>query len=187
MSWVDPLRKLRVRANADIPRDAKQARAVRRRRHRPVPHRAHVLCRRPHRAHAHHDSGQQREGPPRCAEEAAADAERRLCWLFKAMESLPVTIRLLDPPLHEFLPQREDLLVEIAAPRRHQAPLAQAEGTAHAAGPRGRTARGEPHARTAWMPPRHHVPRDHRDAGARHLRGRGRGEERRAAIRTSKS
>jgi pyruvate,orthophosphate dikinase len=34
--------------------------------------------------------------------------------LFKAMESLPVTIRLLDPPLHEFLPKREDLLVEIA-------------------------------------------------------------------------
>ncbi len=33
--------------------------------------------------------------------------------LFKAMESLPVTIRLLDPPLHEFLPQREELLVEI--------------------------------------------------------------------------
>jgi pyruvate,orthophosphate dikinase len=30
------------------------------------------------------------------------------------MESLPVTIRLLDPPLHEFLPQREDLLVEIS-------------------------------------------------------------------------
>jgi len=34
--------------------------------------------------------------------------------LFKTMESLPVTIRLLDPPLHEFLPQREDLLVEIS-------------------------------------------------------------------------
>jgi pyruvate,orthophosphate dikinase len=34
--------------------------------------------------------------------------------LFKAMGSLPVTIRLLDPPLHEFLPKREDLLVEIA-------------------------------------------------------------------------
>jgi pyruvate,orthophosphate dikinase len=34
--------------------------------------------------------------------------------LFKAMESLPVTIRLLDPPLHEFLPKREDLLVQIA-------------------------------------------------------------------------
>jgi pyruvate,orthophosphate dikinase len=34
--------------------------------------------------------------------------------LLKAMESLPVTIRLLDPPLHEFLPKREDLLVQIA-------------------------------------------------------------------------
>jgi pyruvate, orthophosphate dikinase len=34
--------------------------------------------------------------------------------LFKAMESLPVTIRLLDPPLHEFLPKREELLVQIA-------------------------------------------------------------------------
>jgi pyruvate,orthophosphate dikinase len=33
--------------------------------------------------------------------------------LFKAMESLPVTVRLLDPPLHEFLPKRTDLLVEI--------------------------------------------------------------------------
>src|SRR5664279_2685611 len=34
--------------------------------------------------------------------------------LLKSMESLPVTIRLLDPPLHEFLHKREDLLVEIA-------------------------------------------------------------------------
>jgi pyruvate,orthophosphate dikinase len=35
--------------------------------------------------------------------------------LFKAMEGLPVTIRLLDPPLHEFLPKREKLMVDIAA------------------------------------------------------------------------
>ncbi len=34
--------------------------------------------------------------------------------LFKAMDGLPVTIRTLDPPLHEFLPKREDLMVEIA-------------------------------------------------------------------------
>ena len=33
--------------------------------------------------------------------------------IFKAMEGLPVTIRLLDPPLHEFLPNLEDLLVEV--------------------------------------------------------------------------
>jgi pyruvate,orthophosphate dikinase len=35
--------------------------------------------------------------------------------LFKAMEGLPVTIRLLDPPLHEFLPKRENLMVDIAS------------------------------------------------------------------------
>jgi pyruvate,orthophosphate dikinase len=35
--------------------------------------------------------------------------------LFKAMEGLPVTIRLLDPPLHEFLPKREKLMVDIAS------------------------------------------------------------------------
>jgi pyruvate,orthophosphate dikinase len=34
--------------------------------------------------------------------------------LFRAMDGLPVTIRLLDPPLHEFLPKREDLMVEVA-------------------------------------------------------------------------
>ena len=34
--------------------------------------------------------------------------------VFKAMDGLPVTIRTLDPPLHEFLPRREDLMVDIA-------------------------------------------------------------------------
>src|SRR5207244_6554271 len=34
--------------------------------------------------------------------------------LFEAMDGLPVTIRTLDPPLHEFLPKREELMVEIA-------------------------------------------------------------------------
>ena len=34
--------------------------------------------------------------------------------LFKAMDGFPVVIRTLDPPLHEFLPKREDLMVDIA-------------------------------------------------------------------------
>src|SRR5579862_8002170 len=34
--------------------------------------------------------------------------------VFRAMDGFPVTIRTLDPPLHEFLPRREDLMVEIA-------------------------------------------------------------------------
>ena len=56
--------------------------------------------------------------------------------LFKAMKGFPVTIRTLDPPLHEFLPKREDLLVQIKELELHQAPLAQAQGTAHHARPR---------------------------------------------------
>ena len=114
MSWADPYRKLGVRANADIPRDAKQAAAVRRRRHRPVPHRAHVLRRGPSSAHAHHDSGRQREGPPHGAQEAAAHAARRLRRAVQGDGRPAGYIRTLDPPLHEFLPKREDLMVEIA-------------------------------------------------------------------------
>ena len=51
---------------------------VRRARHRPVPHRAHVLRRGPHREGAAHDPRRQREGPPRGARRAAAAAARRL-------------------------------------------------------------------------------------------------------------
>ena len=49
MEWADEFRgDFGVRANADIPRDAKAGATVRRRRHRPVPHGAHVLRRGPH-------------------------------------------------------------------------------------------------------------------------------------------
>ncbi len=113
MSWVDPHRKLRVRANADIPRDAKQARAF--------GAEGIGLCRTEHMFFAEdriehmramilaHDEPSRREPLKKLLPMQRADFE----GLFKAMESLPVTIRLLDPPLHEFLPQREDLLVEI--------------------------------------------------------------------------
>ena len=65
MSWAEPFRKLGVRANADIPRDAKQARAF--------GAEGIGLCRTEHMffaedriaAHARHDPGQRREGPPR--------------------------------------------------------------------------------------------------------------------------
>ncbi len=49
LGWADEYRTLKVRTNADLPDDAAKARRVRRRRHRPLPHRAHVprrpLCR----------------------------------------------------------------------------------------------------------------------------------------------
>jgi pyruvate, orthophosphate dikinase len=114
MSWADPLRKLKVRANADVPRDAKQARAF--------GAEGIGLCRTEHMFFAEGRIEHVRAMILADNEADRRDALKKLLpmqradfvGLFKAMESLPVTIRLLDPPLHEFLPQREDLLVEIA-------------------------------------------------------------------------
>jgi pyruvate,orthophosphate dikinase len=52
--------------------------------------------------------------------------------LFREMKGYPVTIRTLDPPLHEFLPKREDLMVKIAAKKGSRAELARAEKMLHA-------------------------------------------------------
>jgi pyruvate,orthophosphate dikinase len=114
MSWVDPVRRLRVRANADIPRDAKNARLF--------GAEGIGLCRTEHMFFAEDRIEHMRAMILATDEKTRRVALKKLLpmqradfiGLFKAMESLPVTIRLLDPPLHEFLPKREDLLVEIA-------------------------------------------------------------------------
>ena len=113
MSWVDPLRKLKIRANADIPRDARQARLF--------GAEGIGLCRTEHMFFAEGRIEHVRAMILSDNEKDRRDALKKLlpmqradfAGLFKAMDSLPVTIRLLDPPLHEFLPQREELLVEI--------------------------------------------------------------------------
>ncbi len=113
MSWVDPVRRLKIRANADIPRDAKQARLF--------GAEGIGLCRTEHMFFAEDRIEHMRtmiladnEKDRRAALKKLLPMQRAdFVGLFKAMESLPVTIRLLDPPLHEFLPKREDLLVEI--------------------------------------------------------------------------
>ena len=79
MGWADECRKLGVRTNADSPSDADSALAVRRRGHRPVPHRAHVLraataSTRVREMILARDAGGARDG----AGQAAADAARRL-------------------------------------------------------------------------------------------------------------
>src|SRR5450631_1274187 len=114
MAWVDPLRKLRIRANADIPRDARQA----------VMFGAEGigLCRTEHMFFAEDRLEHMRtmilakdEKTRRLALKKLLPMQRAdFLGLFKTMHGLPVTVRLLDPPLHEFLPKREDLLVEIA-------------------------------------------------------------------------
>ena len=112
-----------VRANADIPRDAKAARAF--------GAEGIGLCRTEHMFFAedrlpHHAGDDSRRHERR----AAARRWRSSCrmqrkdfaGLFAAMDGFPVVIRTLDPPLHEFLPKREELMVDLAKlpARRHQ-------------------------------------------------------------------
>jgi len=113
MSWVDPVRRLKIHANADIPRDAKQARLF--------GAEGIGLCRTEHMFFAEDRIDFMRAMILADNEKDRRDALKKLLpmqradfvGLLETMNGLPVTIRLLDPPLHEFLPQREDLLVQI--------------------------------------------------------------------------
>jgi pyruvate, orthophosphate dikinase len=114
MDWADPFRKMKVRANADIPRDAIQARAF--------GAEGIGLCRTEHMFFGEEKIGHMRtmiladnEKDRRAALKKLLPLQRAdFAGVFKAMDGLPVTIRTLDPPLHEFLPRREDLMVDIA-------------------------------------------------------------------------
>ncbi len=114
LGWAEPHRKIGVRANADIPRDAIQARAF--------GAEGIGLCRTEHMFFAEDRLPHMRamilannEKDRRAALKKLLPMQRAdFVGLFRAMEGLPVTIRLLDPPLHEFLPSREELMVEIA-------------------------------------------------------------------------
>ncbi len=114
MGWVDERRRLRVLANADIPRDAKQAQAF--------GAQGIGLCRTEHMFFAEDRLPHMQAMILAKTEEDRRAALAKLLpmqradfqGLLKCMGSLPVVIRLLDPPLHEFLPKREDLLVQIA-------------------------------------------------------------------------
>jgi pyruvate,orthophosphate dikinase len=114
MGWADPFRKMKVRANADIPRDAIQARTF--------GAEGIGLCRTEHMFFGEKKIGPMREMILADTEKGRRAALKKLLPLqredfagvFKAMDGLPVTIRTLDPPLHEFLPRREELMVDIA-------------------------------------------------------------------------
>jgi pyruvate,orthophosphate dikinase len=115
MGWVDEVRRLRVRTNADTPADARTARAF--------GAEGIGLCRTEHMFFA-----PERILAVREMILAADEAGRRAALakilpmqredfleIFRAMDGLPVTIRLLDPPLHEFLPQTQADIAEVAA------------------------------------------------------------------------
>jgi pyruvate,orthophosphate dikinase len=114
MLWADPHRTMKVRANADIPRDAIQARAF--------GAEGIGLCRTEHMFFGEEKIPHMRamiladnEKDRRVALKKLLPLQRKdFAGVFKAMDGLPVTIRTLDPPLHEFLPRREELMVDIA-------------------------------------------------------------------------
>jgi pyruvate,orthophosphate dikinase len=114
MAMADKIRRLRVRANADIPRDAQVARKF--------GAEGIGLCRTEHMFFAEDRLPHVQQMILSDTEPARRAALAKLLpfqradfeGLFRAMDGLPVTIRLLDPPLHEFLPKREELMVEVA-------------------------------------------------------------------------
>ena len=118
LSWADQTRRLRVRANADTPADARRAVEL--------GAEGIGLCRTEHMF-------MEKDRLPlvRRMILAGDDAEREAALeqllpvqkddfkgILREMAGYPVTIRLLDPPLHEFLPNREELLLEVERLRR---------------------------------------------------------------------
>ena len=114
MGWADPYRTMKVRANADIPRDAIQARTF--------GAEGIGLCRTEHMFFGEKKIKHMRDMILADNEKDRRKALNKLLpmqrddfdGVFRAMDGFPVTIRTLDPPLHEFLPRREDLMVDIA-------------------------------------------------------------------------
>ena len=114
LTWSDENRRMRVRANADTPHDAKVARAL--------GAEGIGLCRTEHMFFE-----EDRLPWVRQVILAQEDAERDQALthllpvqqadfegIFEAMDGMPVTVRLLDPPLHEFLPREEKAVAQLA-------------------------------------------------------------------------
>jgi pyruvate,orthophosphate dikinase len=130
LDWADEIRTLGIRTNADTPEDAKKAREF--------GAEGIGLCRTEHMFMA-----SDRQPKMRAMIMAESEDERRECLkallplqqedfegLFEEMAGLPVTIRLLDPPLHEFLPDVEEVAQEVERARIERTPdLEELEAT----------------------------------------------------------
>ncbi len=114
MGWVDKMRRLKVRANADTPHDATVAREF--------GAEGIGLCRTEHmffegeriKAVREMILAGDTEGRRRALVKLLPMQRGDFMEILKAMDGLPVTIRLLDPPLHEFLPHTAEELSELA-------------------------------------------------------------------------
>jgi len=114
MGWAKEYKKLGVRANADSPKDAETARGF--------GAEGIGLCRTEHmffegdriKAMREMIVSDTREGRKKALDKLLPMQRKDFVGLFESMQGLPVTIRLLDPPLHEFLPKEEIDIAEIA-------------------------------------------------------------------------
>jgi len=114
MTWSDKIRKMKIRANADTPEDARMASAfgaegigLARTEHMffekdRLPHIKAMILAETKAERIEH------------LNKLLPFQKKDFYELFKSMQGNPVTVRTLDPPLHEFLPKKEDLMVEIA-------------------------------------------------------------------------
>ena len=117
LSWADEFRRLQVWANADYPEDAVRARNF--------GAQGIGLCRTEHMFF-------QEERLPTVQKMILADNDdvrdqalaillpfqrEDFAGLFRAMDGLPVIIRLIDPPLHEFMPEKDEILIEVVTMR----------------------------------------------------------------------
>ncbi|MBV8302501.1 MAG: pyruvate, phosphate dikinase, partial [Candidatus Dormibacteraeota bacterium] len=125
LQWADGIRRLQVWANGDYPRDAERARGF--------GAQGIGLCR------TEHMFMEQERLPVVQRMILAANAEQRreelqrllpfqredFTGILRAMHGLPVIVRLIDPPLHEFLPSLEELLVEVTRDQAEGRPEAE--------------------------------------------------------------
>ncbi|MFC1495832.1 pyruvate, phosphate dikinase [Candidatus Margulisiibacteriota bacterium] len=120
MGWADSFRKINVRTNADTPKDAQVA--------RDFGAEGIGLCRTEHmffegdriRAVREMILSENEAGRRKALDKLLPMQKSDFLGIFQAMDGLPVTIRLLDPPLHEFVPHEEeaqaDMAVEMGKP-----------------------------------------------------------------------
>ncbi|MFZ0969707.1 MAG: pyruvate, phosphate dikinase, partial [Candidatus Acidiferrales bacterium] len=122
MKWADQIRKLKVRTNADTPQDSRKAREM--------GAQGIGLCRTEHMffkdfEHPERSADRQlaiqemivadsREARARALGKLLPFQRRDFIGIFEAMDGFPVTIRLLDPPLHEFVPHERGKQEELA-------------------------------------------------------------------------
>ena len=114
MSWADSIRKLKVRTNSETPADTKTA--------RDFGAEGIGLCRTEHMFFDEERIlsvremilSKTKEDRARALTKLLPHQKKDFVEIFKIMSGLPVTVRLLDPPLHEFLPHSEKEILEVA-------------------------------------------------------------------------